>query len=178
MTALSRCRLLAVLAIVVALPLPTSARETPGGPWAVYHNPRFGIRIAFPRGLFVADRGRGGESGQVFVSPDGRARLLVGALDNADNATLEDYRAFVMQESYPGAAFQRSRSGARWFELAGSMGETAFYQWVTFLCDGRIINSWALTYPATDRDRYERVIEGIAESYQPGPGPNGACPRR
>jgi len=39
---------------------------------------------------------------------------------------------------------------------------------VTFTCGGRLINSWAMLQPATERSVYDRIVEEVARSYRPG----------
>jgi hypothetical protein len=39
---------------------------------------------------------------------------------------------------------------------------------VTFTCGGRLINSWAMIYPAAERQLYNRVVEQVARSYRAG----------
>jgi hypothetical protein len=43
-----------------------------------------------------------------------------------------------------------------------------FYERVTFTCGGRLINSWAILYPAGERRVYDRILEKVARSYRPG----------
>ena len=40
---------------------------------------------------------------------------------------------------------------------------------------GRIINSWAMIYPAGERRIYDSVVERVAKSYAPGAGARGDC---
>jgi len=50
-----------------------------------------------------------------------------------------------------------------------------FYQRVSFTCGGRLINSWAMLYPAAERKMYDRVVEAVARSFMPGAGKTGTC---
>jgi hypothetical protein len=102
-----------------------------------------------------------------------RNALLAGALPNADGASLRDYRALVLQQSYPGAALDYAPVGATWFVLSGTRDGMMFYERVTFTCGGRLINSWAMLYPAADRRLYDRIVEQVARSYRPGDGSCG-----
>ena len=71
---------------------------------ATYRNERHGFSLSYPAGTFAAQPPPADGEGRVFVSRDGNARLLAGALPNADGVNLRDYRALVLQQSYPGAA--------------------------------------------------------------------------
>ena len=55
-----------------------------------------------------------------------------------------------------------------WFVLSGTLDGRIFYERVTFACGGRLIKSWAMLYPATERSIYDRIVEEVARSYRPG----------
>ena len=136
--------------------------------WSTYRNQRYGVEIAYPGGLLAPAGGRATEGGQLFQSRDGDARLLVGALSNDDKFTLESYRAFVKTETYGGARFDYERIGRNWFVVSGRRGALHFYQRVAFSCGGRLITSWAMTYPDAQRRRYDPLVEVIARTFKPG----------
>jgi hypothetical protein len=50
--------------------------------------------------------------------------------------------------------------------LSGIRNGTAFYQRVSFSCNGRKINSWAMLYPATEKAKYDPIIEQVHRSYR------------
>ena len=103
-------------------------------------------------------------------SRDGNARLLAGALPNADGVNLRDYRSLVLQQSYQGADIDYAPLGATWFVLSGIRDGVMFYERVTFTCGGRLINSWAMLYPAAERRIWDRIVEQVARSYRAGEG--------
>src|SRR3954464_8171486 len=82
---------------------PGATAQEQGG-LSVYRNERHGFSLSYPAGTFAAQPQPLDAEGRVFVSRDGQARLLAGALANAEGASLRDYRALVLQQSYPGAA--------------------------------------------------------------------------
>ena len=135
---------------------------------ATYHNERHGFSLSYPAGAFAPQPPPANDDGRVFLSRDGHARLLAGALANTDGTNLRDYRSLVLQQSYQGAAIDYAPVSSTWFVLSGTRDGTMFYERVTFTCGGRLINSWALLYPAAERRTYDRIIEQIARSYRPG----------
>ena len=151
-----------------------AAAQEPGAT-DTYRNERHGFSLSYPAGAFapMPQQPPATGEGRVFVSRDGNARLLAGALPNADGASLRDYRALVLQQSYPGAALDYAPVGATWFVLSGTRDGMMFYERVTFTCGGRLINSWAMLYPAADRRLYDRIVEQVARSYRPGDGSCG-----
>ena len=145
------------------------------GDWTSYRNARYGFMIAYPSSLFAPDPERETEDGRAVISAAGRARLLIGAFDNTEATSLEAYRQFLLQESYAGADIDYAPVRSKWFVLSGTRDGNMFYERVTFTCGGRIINSWAMIYPADERRTYDRVVERVAKSYAPGAGPRGDC---
>jgi hypothetical protein len=138
---------------------------------ATYRNDRYGFSLSYPSGTFTPQPPPAGDDdGRVFVSRDGNARLLAGALANADGMNLRDYRTLVLQQSYPGAAIDYAPMRDNWFVLSGVRDGVMFYERVTFTCGGRRINSWAMLYPAAERSLYDRIVEQVARSYRAGEG--------
>jgi hypothetical protein len=159
-TRVAGCLLAAALSLVA---LGAAAQEI-----ATYRNERYGFSLNYPAAQFNAQPSPADDYGRVFVSGDGSARLLAGALPNADGMNLRDYRALVLQQSYPGAAIDYAPISGDWFVLSGTRDGVMFYERVTFTCGGRLINSWAMLYPSAERRRYDRIVELVARSYRPG----------
>lgn len=164
----------AALAGAVLLPL-SAALAARLHTWMTIESERFGYSLAYPGSVFTADNGRAGDEGHVLVSHDGRARLLAAAFPNTEETSLEDYRAYLLKNNYPGATLDYAPIRKKWFVLSGTRDGTMFYERVSFTCGGRLINSWAVLYPATERRLYDRVIEVVARSYAPGAGRDGTC---
>jgi hypothetical protein len=143
--------------------------------WETIQSERYGFMIAYPGSIFTPSETVSAEDGHVLVSRDGGARLLVGAFANETSATLAEYRAQLLSENYRGAAIDYAPMRKRWFVISGTRGDMHFYERVSFTCGGRLINSWALLYPASERRFYDRVVEAIARTYAPGAGRTGQC---
>jgi len=169
-----RCaRLLLTAALFASLAGVAAVRPAAQGPApspeeiATYLNQRHGFTLSYPTAQFKPQEPLS-EDGRVWVSRDGQARLLAGALPNADGMNLRDYREFLLKQSYPGAAIDYAPVRDTWFVLSGTREGTMFYERVTFTCGGRLINSWAILYPAAERQVYDRVVERVARSYRAG----------
>ncbi|MGQ0673500.1 MAG: hypothetical protein ACT4N2_11585 [Hyphomicrobium sp.] len=143
--------------------------------WTTVASEEFGFMIAYPANVFTPDDARSRDGGHVLVSRDGRARLLVATFENDGNASLDDYRRQLLDENYPDADLDFTPVSRKWFILSGTQGETHFYYRVNFTCGGRLINSWALIYPVSERRFYDRVVEAVARTYTPGAGRTGHC---
>jgi hypothetical protein len=167
-----RCvRPLLVAALLVGVVGVTAVRPSAQVPGqeevATYTNKRYGFMLSYPTSRFKPQEPLS-EEGRVWVSHDGSARLLAGALPNADGMSLQDYRKFVLQQSYPGASIDYAPVRDTWFVVSGTRDGTIFYERVTFTCGGRRINSWAMLYPAAERTLYDRLVERVARSYRAG----------
>jgi len=151
-----------------------SAGITDGG-WTTYRNARHGYMIAYPTNAFAEPPENETEDGRVVVSKSGSARLLVGAFDNSEMTSLADYRAYVLERNYAGATIDYAPVRNTWFVLSGTRDGTMFYERVSFTCGGRLINSWALLYPAAERKTWDRIVERVARTYTTGSGRDGDC---
>jgi hypothetical protein len=168
------------IAGLILLGLLTVAGEAAAGrvklkDWSTVENERFGFLLAYPGSIFAPREGSSPDEGTVLVSRDGNARLAVAAFENENEATLEEYRDQLLSENYNGAKIDYAPVKKKWFVVSGTRGEMHFYERVSFTCGGKLINSWALLYPAAERGLYDRVVEAIAESYTPGAGRSGEC---
>ena len=171
MTCLSTrpARLAGLLAVVAGLGAAATAAQgyAPSEEVATYLNKRYGFTLSYPTARFTP-REPLSEEGRVWVSHDGNAKLLAGALANADGMSLNEYRAFLMKESYAGAEIDYAPVRDTWFVLSGTRDGTMFYERVTFTCSGRRINSWAMLYPVAERRIYDRIVEKVARTYRAG----------
>ena len=143
--------------------------------WETIQSERYGFMIGYPGSVFTPSANAPTENGHVLVSHDGGARLLVAAFDNETAATLGEYRAQILAENYSGSDLDYAPVRKRSFVVSGTRGTMHFYERVSFTCGGRLINSWALLYPVSERHIYDRIVEAIARTYSPGAGRSGRC---
>lgn len=164
-----------MLASVVAASATLAHAVNDRSGWTSYRNARFGFMLAWPSEAFPGDPARDTEEGQVLVSRDGAAKLMMAAFANDERVSLAEYRQQLLEENYKGVTLDYAPVKDRWFVLSGVRDGVMFYERVTFTCGGRIINSWAMLYPAADRKRYDRIVEAVARTYLPGAGRDGGC---
>jgi hypothetical protein len=175
-TKFSGALLSAIVGAIVALVFSAAANAGPKfDEWTTLKNDRHGFAIAYPTTVFEQKTAPTSEDGRVLVSKDGKAKLLVGAFDNAEQNSLEAYRQFLLNDQYLGANVDYAPVRQRWFVLSGTRNGEIFYQRVSFTCGGKLINSWAMLYPESERKLYDRVVEAVARTYSPGAGRTGAC---
>src|SRR6478752_4625502 len=80
---------------------------------ATYRNERHGFSLAYPAGTFAPQPPAADGEGRVFVSRDGNARLLAGALPNADGVNLRDYARWCCSKAIPAPPSTTRLSAAR-----------------------------------------------------------------
>lgn len=135
--------------------------------WRQYRNERYGFSLEYPADLFVTERVAEAGDGHAFSSTDGEARLLVGALVNAGGHTPTTYQQYIARHSYPHYQIDYRRTGGSWFALSGENKDHIFYEKVMFTCGGRLINSFAMIYPASRRHVFDAVVERIEDTFRP-----------
>lgn len=151
------------------------AAEARASEWARVENARYGFALSYPGSVFEAKAGAARDDGLAFVSRDGAARLAVATFENEGAWSLEEYRQHLLATNYDGASIDFAPKKRSWFIVSGTRGSMHFYERVSFTCDGRFINSWALLYPVAERAFYDRIVEAVARSYSPGTGRTGRC---
>jgi hypothetical protein len=144
--------------------------------WTTVKNARHGFAIGYPTMLFdQKSPSRTTDEGRIFESKDGRAKLLVGAFANETGYSLEDYSRYLLSEQFAAADIDYVFRQQHWFVISGTWNGSIFYQRVSFTCGGKLINSWAMIYPVSERRFYDRLVEAIAQTFTPGAGRTGAC---
>jgi hypothetical protein len=95
--------------------------------------------------------------------------LHIFAADNVSGTTLNRFRRSRMEERYAGAVFDKVPVSQRrfGFVLSGTQGGSAFYERVTFACDGRSIHGWQMTFPVSRRMLYDLIADEVDRTYTP-----------
>jgi hypothetical protein len=159
----------------VAAALPAVANVDQLG-WMSHQDDTYGFALSYPSSIFklvpaaAEDAARDkaeGRSAVTLKSKDGKARLVAGAAINADGISIADYRKQNLAESYADAKITYARTKDNWFVVSGNRGDEVFYERVLFTCGGRMINIWAMTYPMSEGDLYDRVVERVFKTFRP-----------
>lgn len=138
--------------------------------WVELRNERFGFRLEYPTGLFQPHRSSQAGDGIVLESRDGAARLLVGAFANDAGYSLASYQSYLARQSYASFPVTYAPRGRTWFVLSGEHDGKIFYEKVMFSCGNGVITSFAMTYPAAQRQRFDAAVERMEDSFLPGSG--------
>jgi hypothetical protein len=147
--------------------LANPAYAQPSG-WSEHRNEKYGFSLKYPGEVFKLERTSEAGDGHVFVTQDGHARLLVGALVNGSGFTPVGYQDHVARQSYSKFKVTYRPVGRSWFVLSGEGDGKIFYEKVIFSCSGRLINSFAMIYPKERRDVFDPLVEQIEDSFHAG----------
>ena len=139
-------------------------RKSPSRPgYTTYSNLKFGYRIDYPQ-EFVSKKSSSPYEAEL-ISPDRKAILLLHS-GNTEGNSLKDY--------YTGTKGQATKDG-------GVLSEVLKDKWfvMTWRSEGYIvctkqyvgrgsINAFEFMYPEGEKDKYERVLANMQESFIPG----------
>ena len=95
--------------------------------------------------------------------------------DNLAETTLTRYRRSRMEARYAGAVFDKVPQRKLGFVLSGTQGGSAFYERVTFACDGRAIYGWQMIFPVSRRTLYDLVAHKVDRTFTQRIRPSGRC---
>jgi len=146
-----------------------------GSGWVAYHNADFKFSLKYPADVFAYDIGQSNDNVRTFVSRDGAAVLNIFTTNNFAEATLARYRRSRMEENYAGAVFEQSPQRKFSFVLSGTQNDRAFYERVTFSCDGRAIHGWQMIFPVSQRTVYDLVADEVNRTYTQRTKPGARC---
>ena len=93
---MSRRLLFLLLALVSSRPADALIEGDKFG-WTEYRNDRFGLIMRYPSAVFSTHRSSASGDGDLYETPDGKARLLVGVLANTDHFTPGSYMRVARQ---------------------------------------------------------------------------------
>jgi curved DNA-binding protein CbpA len=143
--------------------------------WTTYRDPGFGFALRYPAAVFALDSGQSTRAVQTFVSRDGRAVLRILADQLPRGTTLRAFRRALLKKRYAGASLDSTPLRAHWFALSGTRGENAFFERVTFACDGKSMHGWQMVYPKSARATYDKLAKQVLRNEPHGNGPDPAC---
>ena len=154
----------AVLAIAAVYGDAANATTTP---WSHEQDSDLGFRFSYPRSLFTQIEGDGKPAFHYFVSPNSDAKLMVGAWNNREGRTPDQFKHWLITNAGGYDEVTYRPRGRSWFVLSGYRGDDIYYEKVMFSCGGQVVNVMAVTYPSGERDVYDPVVERMEDSFRP-----------
>jgi hypothetical protein len=160
----TRRRLLLLLAAAGPLAAAPAAAQT----WRTYRNARFGTTIDYPD-TFRPGRPPDNGGGLGFSSADG-ASFSVWGSHNALDHDLKGLEDFIREDRDKGERMTYDARGTNWFVIAGTRGETIFYERYILSHNGTIVNGFTIVYPSRLKAPYDPVVTRMSRSFRAGRG--------
>jgi len=134
-----------------------AAHAAQAAEWRTYTATRFGAIADVPRD-WAMDPPPANDDGRVFRSPDRQAQIVIGGSHITDDA------ASVLQDAVSGVGVTYQRIGPNWAVASGVEGSRIFYRRSVIACHGRIIDAVEITYPQSQKQAYDRLVEHVSRS--------------
>jgi hypothetical protein len=130
--------------------------------WATFSDSR-GSRVAYPREVFTVSVGGGEPPGPVLQSADGRARLHVFTLPNAQRASPAEFIRRAVTDQRQRLSYRRVTS--RFFVFSAAEGELILYRRCNFA--GRAIHCFDVRYPRAEKSAWDGPVTRMSFSLGP-----------
>jgi hypothetical protein len=137
--------------------------------WRRFTDPEFGYSIDLPDDGFDVEVDAT-KNGLTLYEIGGRGQIDVYAFENEQQLSLAQVRdALAQADRIEDITY--SRSGASWFVISGHYRRLAdeatdliFYAKFRFSADRRVLSAFEASYPITDKERFDPIIERIEDS--------------
>ena len=136
--------------------------------WQSEQDPDIGVTFSYPDELFERAEGDGKPFFHYFASQDSNAKFIAGGWDNSAGQSPASLKQWMMANVGGYDELTYRLRGRSWFVLSGYRGDTIYYEKVMFSCRDRMVNVFAITYPASQRDLYDSVVERMENAFKPG----------
>ncbi|MBV8766181.1 MAG: hypothetical protein JO137_14570 [Hyphomicrobiales bacterium] len=138
---------------------------------AIYHNPRFGQMLEYPRDLFpiTLPPPENGD-GQIFTSQDGKSEVIASGSYNVDEyGRIDEVVAQDAQfRTRDGWIITYRTKGKDWAVLSGMKDDRIFYDKLLLTHHKKIINTLTVEYPVAAKAVFDPVVPRIAASFREG----------
>ena len=149
-----------VATLLLALVSAASAGE-----WRRYKNVRFGVSAEVPAGWKELPPPENGD-GQMFESPDGKARITVSGIFGTSPVAEE---IALRAKPDAGETVSYKAPGAASLVVSGTKGDMIFYRRSVASCGDEIWNDLAIEYPAAQKAAYDAIVRHVSASLRGGP---------
>lgn len=163
-----RLRTLLFCGVLFAIAAPPAPLAAAVASWSSQQDPDLGFVYSYPSDLFGRIEGDGKPSFHYFASEGSEAKFLVGGWNNTAGQSPESFKRWVMENVGGYNELTYRPRGRSWFVLSGYRGDAIYYEKVMFSCGGQLVNVFAITYPANERDIYDPVVEQMENAFKPG----------
>ena len=151
------------LSVFCLVAVCASAAAAPA--WKHYANDRFGVTADVPAD-WQAQPPPENDDGLVFLSPDGKAKLIVNG-----GYVMEDSAAAALAEEakpYDGERATYTQRGAHTVTVSGFEGDKIFYRHSLLSCGAQVWSKVYLEYPADEKAALDPIVAHVVASLRSG----------
>jgi hypothetical protein len=164
----------AAFSLVLFLAFTLAAYAQPASQWQTYRDPQYGFSVDVPYGLFTEDTGRGQRNGIALSAINGGGQIQIYGGYNAKHADPETLAKVLTGTDRVKQVTYRA-SGRDWLVLSGYYGkeqsdaaeDIIFYTKFMFNPDHTSLSAFEISYPASEKRRYDAVIAHMEKSLRP-----------
>ncbi|NGP17897.1 hypothetical protein [Devosia aurantiaca] len=154
---------------LISLVLAGTSMAQTGAGWSRFEDAETGFSVDLPFGLFQLSPTEDGQS-RLFLETDGDGQINLYQGDAA-GLTLDDF-ADRLSADDPNREITYRAEGESWFVLSGfshseieGVEPLIFYTKVLLSRDGQRFSGFEVSYPSSDKVRYDAIIERIEDSF-------------
>jgi hypothetical protein len=148
--------------------LAASSAASAATTWVSEIEPTFGYAYSYPAGTFAPIANDDKPHFRYFASSASDAEFLVGAWQNSKQQTPEAFKRWLIENLGGYDELTYRPRGRSWFVMSGYRGDSIYYEKVMFSCRAVLVNVFAISYPADQRQFYDQVVERMEDSFRPG----------
>jgi hypothetical protein len=142
--------------------------------WRRYANDRFAVSADVPADWREQPPPEN-DDGRIFLSPDGKAQLIVNGGFVMEETLAKALDALATPREGERVAY--AKRGASAMILSGSSGDNIFYRRTILTCSGQVWNNVEFTYPASEKQAFDRLVTHVAQSLRGGELAGMRCAR-
>lgn len=155
------------LAVLLTMMIASTAGVAAAQGWAVYESPSYGYSVEYPTaGFTITESGKG----LALSTPDGRGQIDIYGAVNEGRLSPARFETVVKGAENIRKVTYRRR-GRSWLAIsgyyradAGSSAGLIFYAKFMFSPDRRLLSAFEASYPASDKARYDVIIERMEDT--------------
>ena len=133
--------------------------------WERYTNERFGTSAEFPAHMLSAEAPPANGSGQSYASADGLVRI---SIFGSFLVLVDDFGAYRQDRlnlaKDGGVEVTYTAGGSDWFVYSGLKDGDIVYFKAIPACGGEAVSHVVLTYPQTQKESMDPVVERVSKS--------------
>ncbi len=136
--------------------------------WRIYENPRFGFKFTYPSHFFAPEPEPENANGHRFFSIGAEANISTWGSNNQLNLNPRSYFKWLRDDVEVVDNVTYKRIAKDWVVISGFKGDMVYYEKTIFTCNFQQMTSISMSYPASLKKDFDRMLGKITKSLKPG----------